>query len=204
MVKHSSALPPRQWMTAAQSHFNDPDARPGYFDARSALGARDRALMAQLEKEAAKAATYPAETPAETVKSSAYRAEFVEHDLTGTRVGRRVMYSQDGTKIADEDVDVTWRHEAGLATKGELETWAARTRKGGAFAAASVPADSDRAYTVYEQQNRLGNYPSATFKGTTSGGDNPFALSNRWSKQTVESGKTEEACDYSATMRGIR
>ena len=114
------------------------------------------------------------------------------------------MYSQDGTEIADEDVDVTWRHEAGLATKGELETWAARTRKGGAFAGASVPADSDRAYTVYEQQNRLGNYPSATFKGTTSGGTNPFALSNRWSKQTVESGKTEEACDYSATMRGIR
>ena len=40
--------------------------------------------------------------------------------------------------------------------------------------------------------------------GTDGGGDNPFALSNRWSKQTVESGKTEEACDYSATMRGIR
>jgi hypothetical protein len=36
------------------------------------MGARDRALMAQLEKEAMKAATYPAERPAETVKSSAY------------------------------------------------------------------------------------------------------------------------------------
>jgi hypothetical protein len=58
-------------------------------------------------------------------------ASFVEHDLTGVNVGRRVMYSQDGAKISDSDVDVTWRHEAGLATKGELETWAGRTRMGG-------------------------------------------------------------------------
>ena len=129
----------------------------------------------------------------------------MEHDLTGVNVGRRVMYSQDGAKISDSDVDVTWRHEAGLATKGELETWAGRTRVGGlsseSFAAG---VGSDRAYTIYEQESRMGRYPSATFKGTTSGGDNPFALSNRWSKQTVDSGKTEESCDYSATMKGIR
>ena len=132
-------------------------------------------------------------------------ASFVEHDLTGVNVGRRVMYSQDGAKISNSDVDVTWRHEAGLATKGELETWAGRTRMGGlsseSFAAG---VGSDRAYTIYEQESRMGRYPSATFKGTTSGGDNPFALSNRWSKQTVDSGKTEESCDYSATMKGIR
>lgn len=166
--------------------FQDPSKRTTelrtYVDA-SKVGPRTAARLQQLVEQAAVAP--PPETIPPT-KESTSRAAFKAYDLTGMKIGARVMQSQDYVPIPAEQCDFTFRAESGMSKKANIDALRAATVDGMARLKETAGGDiyKDTPETLYTQKVQQGSYPDDTIFGSKPNGpgSNPFAKNTEYSK----------------------
>lgn len=188
VVVHSNRLESSDWKTASQQVYQVPEKRAGdlrtYVDT-SKVGPRTAAMLQQLAAEAAVAP--PPNTIPRTMETTAM-ATYKAHDLTGVKVGARVMQSQDGVPIPPEQCDFTFRAESGMCKKANIDAIRAAPVDGVArlneTAGGSVYEDVP--YTLYQQKVAAGAYPSNDIFGTTSKGPNAFTKNSDYSKPITD------------------
>ena len=121
VVLHSNRLESAEWKTASQTVFQAPARRVGeqrtYIDV-SKVGTRTAAMLREM---AVEAAVVPSKDTIPATTESTSRSTYKAHDLTGMKIGARVMQSQDGVPIPAAACDFTFRAESGMCPKASID-----------------------------------------------------------------------------------
>ena len=214
VVAHSDRLESGAWTTDAKTAHADPAAAsPGApFEFREAVGPRRAAALRQMLAEASvKPPTRPNDhamgSYGEREIASATRSDFTFPSLDARRaasLGARVMYTQDGVRVAPSARDATFASETLRKPKGAVD--AARLRRGhdlvapgGAARSAEevlaecAPTALGSGCTTYSHRVDRGSYPDANVFGTTVGSVNPFGRNSAFSMPVTDPRKKNEA-----------
>lgn len=179
VLEHSDRLDAGEWETSNQSVYLNPGSRTHelrvYVDPAK-VGKRSTAMLMEMK---AKALVPPPEPPLEKYLESTAQASYQAYDLTGVKVGAKVMKTQDYTDIPASAKDPTFQAELGLVSKATIDKSALPTVPKEKFAEDFTTAEP---ITVYSQKVEVGPYPNSTTIGSQVKGPNPFAKTSEFSK----------------------
>jgi len=179
VLEHSDRLDAAEWETSNQAVFMNPASRDHelrvYVDPKR-VGVRTAAMLQAMQEQAK---VPPPEPPLEKNLESTAQASYTAHDLTGVKVGQRVMKTQDYVDIPSSSKDPTFQAELGLVTKAAIDKALLPTVDPSKFAEDYQFAEP---ITVYSQKVQEAQYPTSATIGSEVRGPNAFAKTSEFSK----------------------
>uniref|UniRef100_A0A7S0YJ90 Uncharacterized protein n=1 Tax=Polytomella parva TaxID=51329 RepID=A0A7S0YJ90_9CHLO len=192
MVHVDAQIHPSDWKSVSHVIHSDPKSTQYLSSYKGTLGkgpraAMEEAMLAEMAKDLPPEVEYTLSgRPIPQVLSSTYGDDFQAHDLTGLKLGARVMRDHDGRPKTH---DPTFLVETKMAPRHRVDRVLGETAKNaGALATTQLP-NPDIPVTIYSESVATKNF-GKTFVGTTVTSQNaPFNRYSNFSKPMGEYNK---------------